>query len=193
MTAEELPAASVSGDRAVLANARRVWVVGTPGAGKSTLSQALSEHLGASHVQLDGLYWAPGGGAVPEREFLAALAAELSSDRWVVDGQYPAAVKEFAGRADCVVWLDPPAALSWLRLLKRTLRRWVRREVIWGGTRETWWTVLGPRSILWYALRVRREQRAANASLVARLSAAGAVVVHYRGRDAVVLVSADGA
>jgi len=39
---------------------RRLVVVGTTGAGKSTLAKRLSETLGLNFVELDALYWEPG-------------------------------------------------------------------------------------------------------------------------------------
>lgn len=162
---------------------RKVWIVGCPGCGKSTLSDALAKRTGAPRVQLDDLYWGPGGVGRSPEEFTALLAAELAGERWIVDGQYPAAVAAFADRADCLVWVDPPLALSWSRLLRRTLRRWIRREPLWGGTRETFWSVVGPRSILWYALRVHRAQRRANAELFDRMKDSGVRLVHARSSD----------
>ncbi|CAM5394838.1 hypothetical protein SALBM135S_05522 [Streptomyces alboniger] len=82
-----------------------------------------------------------------------------------------------------MVWVDPPLRVAWPRLLRRTLRRWIRREELWGGTRETFWTVVGPRSILWYALKVRAEQRQANLDLFARLSGTGVRLIRFRGGD----------
>jgi adenylate kinase family enzyme len=173
----------VPGGNGVMAPSR-VWVVGTPGSGKSTLAGALAARTGAPQVQLDAVYWGPGGVPLKPQEFTDRLAELLAGDRWVVDGQYPAAVEGFVDRADCVVWVDPPLAVSWSRLLRRTVRRWIRREPLWGGTRETFWTVVGPHSILWYALQVHRSQRQADAELFDRLRDAGVRLVHVRGGDA---------
>lgn len=176
-----------------LTAARRVWIVGTPGCGKSTLSAALTRRTGAPWVQLDEHFWGgPGGRPRPEEEFLARTEAALAPDRWVVDGQYPAAVTAFAGRAECVVWVDPPTTTAFLRLLRRTVRRWIRREVLWGGERETFWTVVGPHSILWYALRQRKAQLRANEELFERLAGSGAVLIRTRRTDVSSLLGTGG-
>ncbi|MFG3038962.1 hypothetical protein ACGFYZ_18905 [Streptomyces sp. NPDC048330] len=164
-----------------LASARRVWIVGGPGCGKSTLAAALADRAGLSPVTLDALYWGPGWAPVETEEFRARIEKELAAGHWVVDGQFPDAVDAFADRADCVVWVDPPLAVAWPRLLRRTLRRWIRREELWGGVRETFWSVVGPRSILWYALKVRRAQQAANQELFDRLGDADVLLVRARG------------
>ncbi|MER8062368.1 hypothetical protein GTY81_28835 [Streptomyces sp. SID8366] len=162
--------------------AGKIWIVGGPGCGKSTLAGLLTGSE-APPVCLDALFWGPEWTPVPEEEFLAEVGKALEGERWVVDGQFPAAVAAYAHTADCVVWVDPPLRLAWPRLLRRTLRRWIRRERLWGGTRETLWTVVGPRSILWYALKVRADQQRANQELFARLARSGVRLVRFRGGD----------
>ena len=39
---------------------RRVAVIGTSGAGKTTFARHVSERLGLDHVELDALFWLPG-------------------------------------------------------------------------------------------------------------------------------------
>ncbi|MFF5405743.1 hypothetical protein ACFY8K_22295 [Streptomyces misionensis] len=162
--------------------AGKVWIVGGPGCGKSTLAGLLTES-DAPPVCLDTLFWGPGWTPVPEDTFLAEVGKALEAERWVVDGQFPAAVAAYAHTADCVIWVDPPLYIAWPRLLRRTLRRWIRREKLYGGTRETFWTVVGPRSILWYALKVRAEQRRANHDLFVRLSGSDVRLIRFRGGD----------
>ncbi|MFC3582317.1 adenylate kinase [Streptantibioticus rubrisoli] len=166
-----------------LADADRVWIVGGPGCGKSTLARVLAERGGLEPVTLDALYWGPEWKPQPTAEFLALVENELGADRWIVDGQFPDAVTAFAHRADCVVWVDPPMHVSWPRLFRRTLRRWIRRERLWGGVRETLWSVIGPRSILWYALKQRGPQQQANQRLFDQLKETGVLLVHAQDSD----------
>ncbi len=166
-----------------LAEADRVWIVGGPGCGKSTLARELAERRGIEPVTLDAFFWGPDWTPVPTKEFLARVDGELAADRWIVDGQFAASVEAFAHRADCVVWTDPPLRVTWPRLLRRTLRRWIRREELWGGVRETLWTVIGPRSILWYAVKVRGSQRRANQELFDRLRGTDVLLLHTRDSD----------
>ncbi|PNG22750.1 adenylate kinase [Streptomyces cahuitamycinicus] len=166
-----------------LAEADRVWIVGGPGCGKSTLARELAERRGIEPVTLDAFFWGPDWTPVPTEEFLAHVDGELAADRWIVDGQFAASVEAFAHRADCVVWTDPPLRVTWPRLLRRTLRRWIRREELWGGVRETLWTVIGPRSILWYAVKVRVSQRLANQELFDQLRGTDVLLLHTRDSD----------
>ncbi|MFF4189004.1 hypothetical protein ACFYZ9_38020 [Streptomyces sp. NPDC001691] len=161
----------------------RIWIVGGPGCGKSTLAAHLAKARGLTCVSLDTHFWGPAWTPVPEADFVAGVGAELRGERWVVDGQFPAAVDAYAGTSDCLIWVDPPLHVAWPRLLRRTLRRWIRREELYGGTRETLWTVIGPRSILWYALKVRTPQRRANEALFTRLTGTGIRLIRFRGTD----------
>lgn len=163
---------------------RRVWVLGGSASGKTTFAAEFASTAGARHVELDRLYWQRDWTPRPAEEFRAELAELLRSPSWVVDGQYAAAVDSFAAAADCVVWLDPPLRVSWPRLLRRTLTRYVRQEELWAsGNRETFTSVVGPRSILWFALRLRGRIRDTNRGLFARLDGTGPVLVRSRTAD----------
>ena len=67
---------------------QRILVIGSPGAGKSTLASRIAGRLGLPLIHLDREYFGPGW-AVPSkaewRERVRALAARRS---WVMDGNY---------------------------------------------------------------------------------------------------------
>ncbi|MGZ8178051.1 hypothetical protein ACXVUM_08960 [Williamsia sp. SKLECPSW1] len=158
----------------------RVWVVGGPGAGKSTFARSYAKQLGVEPIELDALFWGPGWQARSEEWLVEQLTAKLSSPRWVVDGFYPALFTRFAARSECIVWLDPPFATSWSRLLRRTFRRVRTREELWNGNTESLRSALGPDSILLYAVRIRRDRARAIATLLPDLRDRGVVVRHLR-------------
>jgi hypothetical protein len=62
--------------------------------------------------------------------------------------------------ADTIVWLDLPVHVWLPRLLRRTARRIVRRQELWGGNRETlrgaFW---GLDALIPYALRNHGRRR----------------------------------
>ncbi len=117
---------------------QRIVVIGSSGAGKSTLARRC-ESLGYARLELDGLMhqrdWVP----LPEPEMHAGIAAFIERhERWVIDGNYARYRELIWSAADTIVWLDLPRAVVMHSLLRRTVIRVLRREVLWNGNRERW-------------------------------------------------------
>ncbi len=115
---------------------RRVSVVGNSGSGKSTLARRLAATLGVPYVELDSLFHQPGWQPLPRPEFQRLVTARAREDGWVIDGNYSAVRPIVWARADTVVWFDLPRATVMRRIVWRTVRRSVTREVLWNGNRE---------------------------------------------------------
>ncbi|MGW2894706.1 adenylate kinase [Streptomyces sp. NPDC001212] len=116
----------------------RILVVGVTGAGKSTLARALSRRLSLPYHEMDALYFNGPDWAVNDEltEDVSRLTAEPC---WIVDSLgYPEVRDLLWDRADTVIWLDYPKRAVMPRVLRRSLRRTVTREVLFGGNRETW-------------------------------------------------------
>lgn len=138
---------------------RRVAVVGTSGAGKTTLARALAARLAVPHVELDALHWEPGWTAAEPEVFTARLEAALAGDGWVADGNYSHARPIVWGRADTLVWLDYAWAVVLGRLLRRTAVRSWRREELWNGNREDLRLAFSRESIVLWMLRTWGRNR----------------------------------
>jgi adenylate kinase family enzyme len=115
---------------------RRVSLVGVPGSGKTTVGRRVAASLGVPFVELDEIFHQPGWGELPPDDFRERVSEELTSDGWVVDGNYSAVQDLVWQRADTVVWLDLPRPLVMRRIIARTIRRAVTRERLWNGNRE---------------------------------------------------------
>lgn len=68
---------------------------------------------------------------------MARTSAALQADGWVVDGNYSTVRELVWGQADTVVWLNYSLLVIFGRLLRRSLRRTVLREVLWNGNVES--------------------------------------------------------
>lgn len=138
----------------------RIAIVGTTGSGKSTLGERLAARLDVPFVDLDALNWGPGWTPSPVPGFRRRAAAALSGERWVVAGNYRELRDIVWGAADTLVWLDFPLPLVLWRLLRRTLRRVVTQEELWGGNRERLRAQFASRdSLFLYALRTHYRRR----------------------------------
>ena len=120
---------------------RRVAIVGSSGAGKSQLAGHLATALRVPVIELDALMHGPDWTPTPTPEFRAKVAAALveADDRsggWVVPGNYRTVADLTQRHADTIVWLDLPRRIVMWRLLRRSLRRSVPRETVWGANRE---------------------------------------------------------
>jgi adenylate kinase family enzyme len=146
---------------------RRVSVVGTSGAGKSTFAAALADVLGVLWLELDSVYhqadWTP----LAAEEFRRRVASVASGPGWVIDGSYSTVRDLVWARADTVVWLDLPRRTIMRRVIWRTLRRVAGRVELWNGNRERWrylFTWDDQESVIayaWHTYDSRRERLAA--------------------------------
>ncbi len=114
----------------------RVVVIGTSGAGKTTLAAKLARLLNAPHVELDAYRHGPNWTETPDNIFRQNVADSLSGQRWVVDGNYSIARDIVWSGATAIIWLDYPFGLVFWRLFRRTLSRYIRRTELWNGNRE---------------------------------------------------------
>ncbi|MEU2778112.1 adenylate kinase [Streptomyces sp. NPDC007162] len=138
----------------------RVLVVGVTGAGKSTLTRALSGRLGLPYHEMDALYFDGPGWAV-NSAFAEDVARFSARSRWIVDSLgYPEVRDLLWERADTVVWLDYPRQVVMPRVVRRSLRRSARREVLFGGNRETWGGWLSREHPVWWSWSQHAGRRA---------------------------------
>ena len=105
---------------------RRILIVGSAGAGKSTLAREVARRLRLPLIHLDRHYWRPGWVAAGDARFRADVAALAARPAWVMDGNYGGTLDLRLPRADLLVLCDPPR----LRCLARVLRRrWTHRAM----------------------------------------------------------------
>ncbi len=137
----------------------RISVVGGSGAGKTTLARVLAERLRAPHIELDALFWGPKWQNATPEVFRDRVRAATAGERWVCDGNYSIARDIVLARADTLVWLDLPFAVVVARTVHRSVRRALTREPIFSGNVESWRSLLGPRSLIWWTIRTHRGRR----------------------------------
>ena len=116
---------------------RRVLVIGSGGAGKSTLARRIAARADLPLVHLDRLYWHPGWVPTPPREWEQTVAGLLAGESWVIDGNYGGTMEMRLAAADTVVFLDTPRVTCLIRVARRALwRRGAPRDDIAPGCPE---------------------------------------------------------
>ena len=116
------------------AQPRRVLVNGSSGGGKTTLATALAADLDLPHTEIDSLFHGPGW--TPRPEFLDDVRALAAQEEWITEWMFGEAQPLLLPRCDLMVWLDTPRPVAMWRVTRRTLRRRLRREVLWNGNVE---------------------------------------------------------
>jgi adenylate kinase family enzyme len=99
---------------------KRILVIGSCGAGKSTFARRLGEKSGLKVIHLDKIYWKPNWVETADKEeWKATVEKALAGDAWIIDGNYSATMQMRLARCDTAIFLDMPRALCVYRILKR--------------------------------------------------------------------------
>ena len=140
---------------------QRISVVGNSGSGKTTVAQAIAAELSLPYLELDAVFHQPDWQPLESEEFRRIVSEFTVADRWVVDGGYSAVSDIVWGRADTVIWVDPPRHRLMRQLVPRTLRRMATGTELWNGNRERWrYLFRREESVLLFAWANHRRLRA---------------------------------
>src|SRR3712207_2565306 len=105
---------------------QRILVIGSPGAGKSTLASRIAGRLDLPLIHLDREYFGPGW-TTPSKAGWREKAAELAArPGWVMDGNYASTFDLRVPRATAIVWLDLPRWRCLVGVLRRVAKNYGR-------------------------------------------------------------------
>jgi adenylate kinase family enzyme len=102
---------------------RRVLVIGSGGAGKSTFATRLSARTGLPVIHLDALFWKAGWTPTPPSEWAGVVVGLLARPSWIMDGNYGGTLDARLAACDTVVFLDLPRRVCLWRVMKRWWRQ----------------------------------------------------------------------
>ena len=86
---------------------KRIMVIGSPGAGKSTFTRKLQQKINLPIVYLDRLFWKADKTTVSPEEFTQKIEKALSKPKWIMDGNYSNYLfDKRLNRCDTVFFLD---------------------------------------------------------------------------------------
>lgn len=94
-------------------------IIGCCGAGKSTLSRALSAKTGLPLYHLDQYYWRENWQETPKEEWRPIVQSLTDQDTWIIDGNYGGTFDIRIPRADVIIYLDYPTWKCFYRVIKR--------------------------------------------------------------------------
>ncbi len=105
---------------------QRILVIGSPGAGKSTLAGRIARDLGLPLIHLDREYFGPGWSTPPKAEWREKVRTLAARPAWVMDGNYASTFDIRVPRTTIIVWLDLPRWRCLTRVLWRVARNYGR-------------------------------------------------------------------
>lgn len=100
---------------------QRVLIIGSGGAGKSTLARALAARTGLPLIHLDALYWQPGWVEPDKAQWRTRIESLVAGQRWIMDGNYGGTLDARLAACDTVIFLDLLAWRCMLRVLRRRM------------------------------------------------------------------------
>src|SRR5205085_8316761 len=85
----------------------KICIIGSGGAGKSTLSLRMSATLNIPVFHLDTLFWKPGWRETSKPEFVKKVKKVIdSNDNWIIEGNYRSTFSIRFEAADTIIFLD---------------------------------------------------------------------------------------
>jgi adenylate kinase family enzyme len=161
----------------------RIVIVGTSGAGKTTLARRLAAELSLALIELDRINWQPGWHSLEAEEpyeFIRRVAGASAGEDWVSDGNYALPRPLLWARATHLVWLDYGRRVVMSRVVRRSLLRAIDRRELWPGTgnRERWSDWLRPTHPIRWAWSTWRQRRIDTAARLSQPQYAHLVVLH---------------
>jgi adenylate kinase family enzyme len=97
----------------------KIAIVGSPGAGKSTLAQQLGKSLNIEFIHLDRLFWQRGWKEKTRDTRIDILQNLVREKRWIIEGTYLSSSEPRLEAADTIIFLDFPPLLCLYRIMKR--------------------------------------------------------------------------
>ena len=112
---------------------KKVLVIGSSGAGKSTFSRRLSDLTGIEIIHLDKLHWKPNWTEPSKEEWKTTLEKAMCGETWIMDGNYSNTLDIRIPACDTVIFLETPPAVCVYRVLKRVTLFYKKNSSRYGG------------------------------------------------------------
>lgn len=109
---------------------KKIYIIGPPGSGKSTLSKKLSNKYKINNYELDKVVWDDDNGNIKRREeeILQLFDDILKEDSWIMEDVGRSKFSEGREQADVIYYLKISKKMAYFRVLKRWLKQKLGKE-----------------------------------------------------------------
>ncbi len=101
---------------------KKVIVIGSPGAGKSTFAKELAQKTKLPLYHLDQIWWRENWTHISREEFNNIHAELISQDEWIIDGDYNRTRAARINACDTIFYLRYPRTVCFFGAMKRALK-----------------------------------------------------------------------
>ena len=110
-------------------------IIGSGGAGKSTLARELGKKLNTEVLHLDNLLWEPNWKQAPRDRQKIIQENIVKNNQWIIDGNYGATMDIRLQSADTIIFIDISRVICIYRAIKRMFqyRNKVRPDMVEGN------------------------------------------------------------
>jgi len=101
---------------------KKILVIGSSGAGKSTFARRLHQATNLKLIHLDQLHWKPNWVEPAKDEWRKIVEETIKRDEWIMDGNFSGTMELRIEVCDAVIFLDFPRTVCIWRILKRVAK-----------------------------------------------------------------------
>lgn len=102
---------------------KKIAIIGSGGAGKSTLARQLSILLDIPVYHMDAFFWKPGWQSIGREELITETTKILEeNDSWIIDGNYGATMDVRLEQADTIIFLHYKTITCLYGITKRRIQ-----------------------------------------------------------------------
>lgn len=114
----------------------KIAIIGSPGAGKTTLAKTLHQELHIKVYHLDRLLWETGWQRIDGPTRIDTIQNIACEQQWIIEGTYLRSSEPRLHAADTIIFLDPHLLTCLWRVIKRHYkdRGHFRRDLPEGST-----------------------------------------------------------
>lgn len=114
----------------------RISVIGGPGSGKTTLSNALSKKYNIPVTHIDGIHYLKDWNIRNKAERDSIILDIIQTKKWIIDGTYKDTLSERLKKSDLIIWLDYSTFTHLKGVLKRVIKNWRKEKTEIPGCKE---------------------------------------------------------